>query len=129
MKINKKSWHYHIAKTYTMFDPYDRKDICSYTRSVIHGVVNIICIIAMTALVSYSMFVLPIIWSITGFDSSIKQDGFFVLGFVLWSATLAAFILAGISLFLENREKQPDNFIKKAYSSWKNKFCLKIDYD
>lgn len=126
MKIDKKSWHYHVANTYTNFNPYYTQDICSYTRTILLGILNIALIILIGSIVSYSMIIDPI-FQIFLFND--YNSPFFIVGTTLWGFLLFICFMSGLHSYTEYRKDKPSGFVKKAYNSWKNKFCIKLEFD
>lgn len=126
MKINKKSWHYHIVNTYSNFDPYYTRDICSYTRQILLGILNIISIILIGSILIYSM-VFELIFQIFIFTD--YSSPFFVVGTVLWIFLLFSFLMSGLHIYISSRKNKPSGFVKNAYNSWKNKFCIKLEFE
>lgn len=130
--INTKSWHYWFATVMGDFSRYDiTSDICTYTRSIFLGML-------LTFLLSFLVFIgfiLPVgnliyclfIWKINSL--AIGAIAFLV------TIMLMALLFKLSSIYYKYKshhsvieENKPDNFIKQAYASWKNKFCIKVEF-
>lgn len=141
LTFNKNSFHYKLAE-FGGLDKWNSYDICSYTRRVVVGM------LLMCVLGSIFAFLANIIIQVVlgiGFSFWYRQDLFSDWGKagMIMIVTSAA---GGIILFVpqmlwrayQNRQARiagldlpvkPDGFIKTAYKSHKQKYCLRIDFN
>lgn len=142
LEFKQKSWHFWLAnfgRTRIYRERYDdediQTDICSYTNAVFKGLIAFI-IVACLALAGATWLV----------SSVLNIVGYFVLGYGLYETTkgfiflvgilsvaLAALLTgAGIGRGIERLRDRVDNtepgFVRTAYRSWKDKYCLKITF-
>jgi hypothetical protein len=136
--LNKNSWHYRLATEYGGYTTYDGQDICTYTKSIIGSLV----VIAFCLLL-FSFFSMLIIHFGLGIVFS------FITGTLFFSemgwAAFAIFIVFGggaaslwIIFYLRDRRREQierdglldhDGFLKHAYRSWKEKYCVRISFE
>lgn len=138
-EINTKSLHYRLATVYGGYDSYYRgSDICSYTRHIMMGLLGILCLIILLSFLSFALFdiVVGTIFSIIA--------GMFIMGpigqilLIIMTAIIITFLLAGMVSVIKNKyyeyknkknsAPEPDGFIKTAYKSWKDKYCIKVKF-
>lgn len=128
-EINRKSWHYKIAK-FGGFNTYRDSNICDYTKCCAYGVLNFI---------AQSVFVLCVIVlvSIMVVDFTLGvwfwfKTGFFMMGepgliFLLVLASIVVFCAAGVGYTLAQHQSHSEpGFIRVAFSSFKGKYCHRI---
>lgn len=151
LTFKKNSWHFWLAKlvgyeaptTWTRGDGTvahygDKGDICTYSRHVVGALFSILVIsffgVMGTAIIGTLLahVILGIIFSIimgTFFFTDIGVIGLFIITIV----SLVAGTMYSLS-WLRDRAREsdesnnPDGFIKHAYRSWKEKYCLKINF-
>ena len=115
----------------------DSGDICTYSRHVMGGLLILTIIAALIACVG-----LVLAHVVLGIWFSVMLGTFFFTE--LGIAGLAILILTGLffsaktyldrradrllSTEYRNRVVKPDGFVKYAYRSWKEKFCLSINF-
>ena len=130
MVIDKKSWHYHIIYTYTsVVNSREISDSCSYIKKLLVGILNIFIIITMFVFFIYTMVVDPLLWVIVTGDFNIENfPSFSKTGITLWFCLLFTFFIIPIIHYTQNNSDKPDGFVKKAYKSWKNKVCVKLEF-
>jgi hypothetical protein len=132
----KNSWHYLIAHKIAGYSPYDDagKNICTYTKYVIGGIIALSVIGAGIAAAGFLFFnlIFGIIFSLI-YGAWIMTP---IAEATLIMGTIIGTFLALLKLFkmrrerlmsTENRNRQ-DGFVKHAYKSWKEKFCLRIEF-
>lgn len=127
--LNTKSWHYWFATTMGDFSRYDiTSDICTYTRSIFLGML----LTFLLSVLVFSAVILPVgnlVYCLLLWKLNLLAEGTLgLLGCVAFMALL--FTLA--SLYRKHGapiiENKPNGFIKQAYASWKNKFCIKVEF-
>ncbi len=138
LKFNTKSWHYQLATKIANYNPgYNDEDLCTYTRHVLGALLILMVGVAGVAIVGLlaSHMILGIIFSIMYKTFMFTEFG--VIGLILSTIILLMFSVIYTTKYLERRKAakyrggyvpKPDNFIKHAYKSWKDKFCVKIDF-
>lgn len=143
LNFNKNSLHYKLA-TLGGFDRYNcyydgSTDICSYLRRVMMGV--FVSIILLMTFVFASTLVVHTLFGLV-FSFIYDTDMFNVWGQVgLLTAGISSlfafiWIVPGKIMDLyysikSNRPEKPaapDNFVREAYSSYKEKYCVKIKF-
>lgn len=151
LAFNKEAWHFWIAnfgKTRVQSDDWNwsrpnsviETDICAYTRAFLIGLFQLIIVssivIGIASSVAYAIGNIIGVY-LYGYELS------FITKVLLFLASLACMVtiglvtvlatLAGVSKIkeyvsnklYENQAQEP-GFIRVAYSSWKNKYCMKI---
>ena len=126
LKFSKKSWHYYLAK----FGGLSGETLCGYVASVAWGV--ILCI----ALAILGAFIASIIGEMVGWIAAMivmqtwinpGELAFFGVLIILFVFSLATIVLVG--WWFIKKMIFEDDFIFNAYSSVKNKTCVKIKFD
>lgn len=134
IQISKTSWHYNFMKWCN--DGYvDASDICEYSRKlVLRLIMAAIGGLFLSIIAGFIMFMIgsTIAWAVASVVS---------LSFLppepAAAATLLVVIGIGVPLalyvlFIENQDaiakKMDTPFIRSAYDSWKNKFCVKVEF-
>ena len=125
LTFNKNSWHYKLA---ALNNDWHSTDICSYSKSVIIGLLG--CIILFIGAIGYSITVM---WFLMACLVSVKTginviDTQAIAGAVMLFGPFAVF---GMFKYLDSPtsyKKKPDSFITTAYKSYKEKFCVKIEF-
>lgn len=157
LNFNKKSWHYYLATNFGNYiAPYsydddatlygDKGDICTYIRYVFKGLCGAFFLGFLIFALGNLFF--ETIFSI-GFSFYYGVDLFSVVGAIGTIATSFSLIcviiwyLVGKSLDWRADRRyarqhasnnmislipKPDGFIKHAYKSWKQKFCVQITF-
>jgi hypothetical protein len=132
LKLNKNSWHYKFASFYDKDVKYGT-DICSYTRTLFFG------FLLYSFLFSVAGFIAGCLLYTIG--SWIAYLFGYPLNDIVPAFTIVyglAFIMIGVCVYLSQleqrswvRDEKPKEpgFIKLAYRSWKEKFCVKIDFE
>jgi len=140
MKLNRNSWHYWLATKYSNEIKWKLEDfptdICTYSKMVLKGL-----LFAIFMAVTISFLTLPLIYcgfwlimaSITGdfsFPKIIILDLLFRFGIAEY---LMIAFLGIIGLYFSYMDKKKFNksepgFIKQSYLSWKNKYCVKVEF-
>lgn len=142
LKINKKSWHYELAKIgcspFTV--EFQVSDFCSYTRKVVRGFFCALAIIALVSIVSYFMIAQPLMYAISGFDSLFLKDNDIIrIGAVLWGLVTFIVVAAVIGTWSEKRKNlkaqqehehpSTPGFLTIWYRTIKEKTCFKVDFE
>jgi ABC-type multidrug transport system permease subunit len=138
LTFNKNSWHYLIASM-VGYAPYEygnghERNICTYSKYVVGGIIVLLVMGAGIAGFGFLFFqvffgiVFSLIYgmwlmSATG-EAALILTGFF-----------GSIALLGLAWLAHKRRLErdrfhirPDGFVKNAYKSWKEKFCLKIEF-
>jgi hypothetical protein len=135
LTFNTNSLHYQLALLGGLSKYNDDSNICEYTRHVLFG----------------SLFAI-VIGLIIAFIGMVLSHMLFAIGFslvygilIFTDPAIAGFITTSIGLFWfgmwkltesakEHRRnapdepKKPDGFVKHAYKSWKEKYCVKVEF-
>jgi len=125
MKISRNSWHYKVA---CLGGGIPRtRDICAYTSDVLTGLVGVG---VLTIIAGFSLF---IIGNVIAWIAAVLVNGMFIepnfftmMGIFFFVITFPIILLLGYILLSVYEEKK-HSFIWTAYSSWKNKWCTKIE--
>lgn len=147
LTFDKNSWHFLIATKiagytapfeYTYNDGTtavhgDPGDICTYSKHVMGGM--FLLTLSGLAIAGASWVVVHML---LGVWFSLMLGTFFVseVGIAGFIVTILAGIIVGVkwrsdrkmSTEYRNRLVKPDGFVKHAYKSWKEKFCLSINF-
>ena len=143
LTFNKNSWHFLLATKVAGYNaPYsyegyicgDSADICTYTRHVMGG---LLLLTFAGLLIAGVGFILSNI--LLGIWFSIMLGMFFfsevgTVGLVFIGAGGGLFGLKTLINWYVDRSssaetiERPDGFVKHAYKSWKEKYCLKINF-
>jgi hypothetical protein len=129
LKLNKDSWHYKLAMMYDKWMP-DNTDICTYTRTLIASFCLMTFAICVMGLLAGSLLFM--------FGGWIA----YFLGYELHGAVIPFTFIYGVSaviigivwakaFYQERKWTQPEKepgFIRTAYRSWKDKFCVKVEF-
>lgn len=131
--INKDSWHYWLLTKYSLEpSPYhtDKMNICSYTRRLFGAFIITLFMVVAIGFVSSVTIAGLIGWVLVllgGAPNSFMSAGMIVTG-------CAALFASGVGvhkLYKKYRNNQVDvepGFIKTAYTSFHDKFCIPIEY-
>lgn len=135
LTFDSKSLHYKLALLGGLSEYDDDSNICEYTRHVMFGMVIVLLIGLLIA-----------------FMGTILANMLFAIGFSLTygmlifsEAAIAGFIVSTIGAIwfgiwklhdaadeyrrnTRHEPKKPDGFVKHAYKSWKEKYCVKIEF-
>jgi len=124
----------------------DKGDICTYTQYVLKGMSGLMFIFALSYVLS--ICIVEMVFSIA-FSIYYQADLFSNIGAGATIFTVLSSIACGISLIVSNiieknsnkryaaqlaaennpeRVVAPDGFIKHAYKSWKQKFCVQVNF-
>lgn len=138
IKINRNSWHYHIAQTYTDGNAEWSSSICEYNSKVIMGFFAIFCIIFFST-IALVMLLSPIFYGILYLIYGIPPEGSGEIGVVFGVTGYVLIILCYIAHLLTERKYNKrtsemyrdieikDSYIGAAWKSFKEKVCVKIE--
>jgi uncharacterized membrane protein len=141
LEFKQKSWHFWLAnfgrtRIYRQrWEDDINTDICSYTSAVFKGLITFV-IVACLALAGVTLVVSSVL-NIVGyfvFDYGLYETtkGFIFFMAILTLALAVLFAVVGIGRGIENLRDRVDNtepgFVRTAYRSWKDRFCLKITF-
>lgn len=126
------SWHFWLAEFPDQ--QFRGKDVCSYVRSVMRGIIILILISAICILVSVptlTALALDIWFLFHTYAMPVEfVGGLFIAGNVL---LVFAFVMVASFYIAERKRKRkeleqskPDGFIKTAYKSFKDKVCYQV---
>ena len=144
LTFNKTSWHFRLAKMAGYKVPYydeywreargDNADICTYSKHVMGGLLALAGTGIVIAIIGFllSHILLGIYFSLKlgmWFFSDVAVGTMLVIGICSVSFGI-------VSIFTWNNDRKrsteyrnrPDGFVKHAYKSWKEKFCVKINF-
>ena len=138
---NKDSWHYRLAKTYGLNDDLRwgyPTDICEYTRSIMLGMLVVVCLAIGPGILIGSIVDSILYWTFSAIvGSMIEPNIFAVLGtavFFLSSIVGACYGLDNLIKLLSKKHskkimkhKEP-SFIVSAYRAFKEKYCFEIEF-
>jgi hypothetical protein len=138
-KIIRTSWHYRIANIPGYSEYRETTDICRYTRDFIIGCIYLIGLSAVALAIWYFL-----ISAILGIGFSLYYSTFLMteagfaglasLSFVLiWAAIhclsmLKDYYLQKRMLRWIDKKDTPPGFLKQAYLSWKEKYCVRVKF-
>lgn len=133
LTFNTKSLHYRVAKfglgSYN--DP--SEDICSYVTEVALGTLKL-SLAFMSGAVLATMSAKLIVEVVLSVAFSIYYSTYLsttesFIGLCIISICLIGLVVTRISAIHRNRsQNKPDSFIRSAYRSVKNKYCVKIKF-
>lgn len=152
VNFSKNSWHWRLANTYgNAKTRYDYKtetykyegDICSYTRSVLWGILGALVVTAALGIVAASIANFGA-WVVAGIvmGSWVKLD---LLGAIIIAVVCVAALVALVFYLTTEHEKwkrrrwelrhkrafleeeKPEGFVKAAYRKFKDKTCFRIE--
>ena len=134
LTFNRNSWHYKIAYHIAGYRSWHGSDICTYTRYVMGALFVIFIGVALGLCVLYVLFqtLIGIVFSLMTWTWMFTELGF--LGLIVLSVLSMIFSVIYIKKKIEdknrevNRIPKPDGFVKNAYKSWKEKYCVRIKF-
>lgn len=127
--IDRKSLHYRLATVYS-FGEIGAGDICSYTKKVLWGILSVGAIIGGGGFVA--IFVGHTVAWITAcisVGSWLTADELALA--IPAMAAIIAVLCGGYFAYdkiADHIDDDQDSFIKAAYISWKDKFCVPIEF-
>ena len=128
--LNKKSWHYFLARIGNDYEHIHSTSICSYTCKVIWGAA--ITLIGFIALLAFGFWIgtsIMDIWMFLFYGETLGAAAFWFL--ITLGGIICIFLLAAADVTLQmNRDslmsKDNTTFFAKAYRAYKDKMCFKI---
>lgn len=144
-KVKPKSWHYHVVSSYARVSQWElesgKYDFCKYLRKVVSGLFlallfGLLITVLLAPLTITFSWVAASLVTFTWVKPDINDMGF-------WFGVTEIVIICLIGLlalgFFTNeylkekditlfRKVSPPGFISQAYDSFKNKYCLKVEY-
>lgn len=134
-KVSKDSWHYKVVLFGSNSSKYNvPRDICGYTKKLLITlfVVLVVCCLILLAISAYCVSgYLFIHWWYFLEAGKMPVEASFFLG-ITSVILLAGTIIGGIVLFPKlivlDRDIKAPSFIRTAYASFKDKFCVKLDF-
>lgn len=136
------SWHYKLAKFVGYYIEYDSDeqsgDICGYTRAVLFG-----CMLFLLGFGCMVVLLMGVVHLLMGLAFSLAYGAWIMttLGEITLFFSIVGLSLAISTIVMDKLHKWintprnhhkasvPDGFIKSAYKSWKNKYCVRIKFD
>lgn len=136
IKINRNSWHYHIAQTYTDGNAEWTSSICEYNRKVFMGFASILCIIFFTSIAGV-MLLSPIFYGILYLIYGIPPGDLGEICVVSGVLSYLLIICFYVSyLITDKRYEMTENgiqikhsYIGAAWKSLKDKVCVKVGFE
>lgn len=128
MKISKEAWHFQIAKFGAEdIERYRDLDFCTYTRLVMKGALLATFLCALITLAAWGAlsFGMWLVISLRIFWFGPPLPAFLFL-VVLGAFSLVAIIAGTFQLFGKAAATGP---VRKAYRSWKDKYCPIVELD
>lgn len=131
--INKKSWHYWLASKWGKFSPHvvSEQNICAYTRYVIGGLIGLILVSVLGSLFAYLAIcaVVDLAWLVHHFKMSTYISGPGIAFLVAASLVAVIFIFGSALAWLTSMEVKDvsPTFVVKAYRSFKDKTCVRLN--
>lgn len=148
LNFKKDSWHFKVATklggyTAPFYSEYDDRmvgdnaDICTYSKAVARGglILLIIAVIIYLAALVIMHTLLGVIFSfIYGYPIFTEMG---VAGVMLSLIAGITTVLFKLSQYMSKRaeerryqtkEVKPDGFVKHAYKSWKEKYCMPVNF-
>lgn len=134
LTFNKDSWHFLLAYNLAGYRPFDCAtgdndcgDICTYSKHVMSGLVILALAGILIALIGFVVaHILFGIWF------SIMLGTWFFSDLAMFAMLLTGVlgILSAIIIFEESStyHNRFDSFVTHAYKSWKEKFCVNINF-
>lgn len=135
------SWHHRVAAEWGGLSTWqDTSDICRYTRAVLNGMGKVGLLLAMVASLLYWITITIVWWVVILQHGYFEEGGPMILSAIVILFGSAALIAEGIPWVFRKlqdyiRRKNPafhhekvktDNFVTKAYRSWKEKTCVRV---
>ena len=137
--FSRNSWHYKLVTHFGNMSQADPiKNICDYRLAVFASLM--VFTLAIGAIVTLSsVLIMPIAWSIVNYFElgywPIKDDAVVTAGFILWGMIVLGvivFVIRQIILLIAKKYFAPKitapGFIKTAYRSFRDKYCIEIDF-
>lgn len=131
IEFKRGSWHHKLA---TIHDPYynrdwkDETDICTYTRHVFLGFLYFLFVCGVFGLLAFvSLNTLFEIYQWVFFSQPMNELSIVflcVVGGILTMVLLAG----GTAVVREKLDSSNPGFVRISYRSWKDKFCVKINF-
>jgi len=128
LTFSTKSWHYWFANICEPSYAYMRDtDICSYTRSVIFGMLLVLFCTAVVVLYTASVGDF-LAWIVSYLNTGIWAAPH--VGAVVNCMIIIAAILVGISILANRVLNTASNtsFVRESYSSFKNQYCFRVNF-
>jgi hypothetical protein len=138
-KLN--SWHYWLAADVGNFSKYKtNSNICEYARAVLKGAMIVAVVTALLAALAYWITITVVFWVVViQYGALFDAPGPMILSAIVGIFGIAAFIAEGIPWMFRKARRavydmrhgsgyqervKIDNFITKAYRSWKEQTCV-----
>jgi len=142
IKINKNTWHYQVATKYTYRDIHFVESICEYNRRVFMGLAAI-CLIILASSLALLILLSPIFYTVLHliygleFDSDSTESALIVAGIGFYMGILGIYIAhlltereyKKVYEMPENGIERKDSYIKSAWKSFKDKVCVKVEFE
>ena len=139
-KLN--SWHYWLAADVGNFSKYKTSsNICEYTRAVLKGAMIVAVVTALLAALAYWATITVVFWVVVIQYGFFEATGPVALTAIIAIVSVAVLIAEGIPWVFRKARRAVydmrhtsgyqeraniDNFITKAYRSWKEKTCVRV---
>ena len=143
MKINKKSWHYHIVETYTDGNPHWIGSICEYNRRVLLGIFNIALIIFVSSILLMCILspifygILYLIYGDAGITMVSNEGVIIAFGIFSYIMTILFYFMffytqwrdSRIEEYLNGERIRKESYIGAAWKSFKDKVCVRVEFE
>jgi uncharacterized membrane protein YdbT with pleckstrin-like domain len=131
LNFSKTSWHFCIAtKLGGYVAHYDADDICTYSKHFMIGLVTMFAIAMGIAILGFLAwnFIFGVIFSLV-YWTWLFNDLAYIVIFAIIGLIFTCLLIGGSwwIVYGEPMIKQ-DSFVRNAYKSWKEKYCIKIDF-
>lgn len=143
LTFNKRSWHFWLATKVASYSPAtsdeeyggDSADVCTYSRAVAIGL-----LVLSIVVLSGTFFAYVIIHTILGIYFSVMLEQWFFsewgdAGVILLGCGLVTYgVYTIVKVWVKFNERPAtrsathDGFIRNAYKSWKEKFCVPVKF-
>jgi len=138
--MKKGSWHYLLASITMLGDlEYYDMDICRYTRRVLLGLLILGVAAMLLAFLGFMFW--NVIFGVI-FSLIYHQFLFTDLGILTSMIIVVVAVIINVKLFVDKvaawelardlrkmrKAKKPDGFVKVAYKSWKEKYCVRVEF-
>ena len=131
IEFKRDSWHHKLA---TIHDPYynqdwkDETDICTYTRHVLLGFLSFLFMCGVFGLLAF--FTLNSLYAVYQwvFFSQPMNEFAVVFLCVVGGLLTMGLLAGGTAVVREKLDSSHPGFVRTAYRSWKDKFCVKITF-
>jgi len=132
LTLNTNSWHYKFA-TFGGFNRYKSQDICTYTRRIAQAMIGIVMLSFIAMFLTWAAVEMIMGMAFSLYYGVYLFSNMGELGLLLFVAVMiviATFFTVWVAhdVILNRAERVSDNFVSHAYKSWKNKYCVGVEF-